>query len=228
MHAFAYILREPMGSYNHDIIYVSSLKNNNSNYKKYGRSFNLLIKNLEDDLVNHNKINLNFINNAAKKIKTEIILEFDEQKLDILVKEQVKEIMEKLMKEVNENIFEEKNHTEIKLSEKEIETNKNFLILNLIFANDKLNKYPTNIVFEKYKKYFVVSRLYRLLYLLAPINLIYLPFGILFGLFGGSLKIYANACICIYFNEAFHCFAINCIAMKIFSIKSRKLIPKYM
>ena len=47
----------------------------------------------------------------------------------------------------------------------------------------------------------------------------------------GSLKIYANACICIYFNEAFHCIAINCIAinciaMKIFSIKSRKLIPK--
>ena len=30
---------------------------------------------------------------------------------------------------------------------------------------------------------------------------------------GGSLKIYANACICIYFNEAFHC-----NAMKIFSI----------
>ena len=36
----------------------------------------------------------------------------------------------------------------------------------------------------------------------------------------GSLKIYANACICIYFNEAFHR-----KAMKIFSIKSRKLIP---
>ena len=27
----------------------------------------------------------------------------------------------------------------------------------------------------------------------------------------GSLKIYANACICIYFNEAFHC-ALQCKA----------------
>ena len=30
----------------------------------------------------------------------------------------------------------------------------------------------------------------------------------------GSLKIYANACICIYFNEAFHCKAINCNARR--------------
>ena len=30
----------------------------------------------------------------------------------------------------------------------------------------------------------------------------------------GSLKIYANACICIYFNETFHCKAINCNARR--------------
>ena len=26
----------------------------------------------------------------------------------------------------------------------------------------------------------------------------------------GSLKIYANACICIYFNETFHCASLCC------------------
>lgn len=171
--------------YNYDIIYISSLKKDHNNYKKYGKSFNLLIKNIEDDLLNHNKIDDNFIKKTINKVKNEIILDFNEQRLDILVKERVKEIMDKLMKEINENKIEEKKQSEIKLSEKEIETNKNFLILNLIFADDKLNKYPINIVFEKYKKYFVISRAYRLLYLLAPINLIGLPFGILFGLIGG-------------------------------------------
>lgn len=159
--------------YNDDIIYISSLKKDHYNYRKYGISIRLLFSNININISNHDKIDNNFIKRTVNKVKNEIILDFNEQQLDILVEEQVKEIMDKL---INENNIEEKQ-SEIKLSEKEIETNKNFLILNLIFADDKLNKYPINIVFEKYKKYFVISQAYRLLYLLAPINLIELAYG---------------------------------------------------